>query len=248
VPAARALRTGYAVEILARAVARLRPHARPFRRHVDAVRSGNLGRVSARAALMNSTPSSAPEEWSLDRGFGAPALVANVGVQLGAALRVEASHSRGAWMREDVINIPAGARFEDYEQRIWGTEAVFAYGRTKLRGELFFDNWEVPNVADEPVDVSWYLEGEQDVPNGFTLAARYGQIHFMGLENVGPGEPSYGTGDAARWDYDVSRLQLGIAYRLARNGGIRAEGTFNNTDSPDRIRNNLGALQLWWEF
>ena len=150
-------------------------------------------------------------------------------------------------MRENVTGLPAGARAEDYTQQIWGAEAVFAYGRTKLRGEIFHDMWQVPNVRDEPADLSWYLEGEQDLAAGLAVAARYGRIHFMGLE-PGPGDPSYGSGLASRWDYDVSRLQIGAGYRLARNAGIRIEGTFNDTSGPHLVRNNLTALQLWWEF
>jgi adenylate cyclase len=209
--------------------------------------TGGAGRVSARVAVMNSAPSSAPEEWGLDRRFGAPGLVANVGVQVTPALRLEASHGRAAWMREGATNLPAGADFADYLQRIWGAEAVFALGRTKLRGEVFHDTWQVPNVQGEPKEVSWYLEGEQAVMGGVSLAARYGRIHFQTLD-PGPGAPGYGSGDASRWDYDVSRLQLGAAYRLARNAGLRGEMSLNDTAGPHRVRNNLTALQLWWEF
>jgi hypothetical protein len=183
----------------------------------------------------------------MDRGFGAPGLVANVGVQVMPALRLEASHSRAAWMREGAADLPAGSDFADYQQRIWGAEAVFALGRTKLRGEAFHDTWQVPNVPGEPRDISWYLEGEQGLPGGVSLAARYGRIHFLSLD-PGPGAPAYGPGDAGRWDYGVSRLQLGAAYLLARNAGLRADVALNRTAGPHRVRNDLAAIQLWWEF
>jgi class 3 adenylate cyclase len=209
--------------------------------------SGGVGRVSTRFALMNSVPSSAPEEWALDEGFTSPALVATVGAQLGPALRVEVSHSRGAWIHDDVGGLPPLSSAEDFEQRIWAAEAVFALGRTKLRGEVFRDSWEVPNVFDDAVDVSWYVEGEQGVAPGLAVAARYGRIHFMQLD-PGPTGQSYGSGDAARWDYGVSRLQLGAGYHIARNAGVRAEATLNGSVAPESPRNDLFALQLWWEF
>ena len=206
-----------------------------------------VGRVSGRAALMNSVPSSGPEEWGLEGGFDAPAVVVNVGAQLTPALRLEASHSRGPWLDEGVGGLPPLAGAEDFAQHIWAAEAAFALGRTKLRAEIFHDSWEVPNVSDDAVDISWYVEGEQVVATGFALAARYGRIHFMELES-GPGDPAYGSGDSARWDYGVSRLQLGAGYRVARNAGVRAEATLNGSASPQTLRDNLFSLQLWWEF
>jgi len=209
--------------------------------------TGGAGRLSARAALMNSAPSSEPEEWGLQRGFSAPSLVLNAGLQLLPSLRVEGSFNEGPWMRDAATGLPAGKKAEYYDQRIWGGEAVFTRGRSKVRGEVFHDTWRVPNVDSDVVDVSWYVEGESDVRRGLTLVARYGRIHFLELQGFEPGGHAWAA-DAAKWDYDVSRFQLGAAYRLARNAGIRVEAALNGTDGPRRVRNDLGALQFWWEF
>jgi hypothetical protein len=207
---------------------------------------GTVAGVDWRGAALNSAPSSEPDEWGLDRGMSAPSFVFNAGTQLSPAVRVELSYNRGPWLREDVTGLPDGWQASDYNQQIWGAEAVFKYGRTKLRGELFHDTWGVPNVGYGAVDVSWYAEAEQAVSPAFTLAARVGAIHFLkmsGGEGAGSGW-DYGT----PWDYNVRRLQLASGYRVARNAGIRAELMLNGTAAPLKPRDNLAALQLWWEF
>jgi class 3 adenylate cyclase len=209
---------------------------------------GSAGKVSWRAAAMNSAPSSEPEEWGLARGFSAPSYVASAGIQLHPALRLELSFDTGPWMTADATGLAAGADPSAYSQRIWGAEAIWKYGNNVLRGELFHDTWGVPNVGYNVVDLSWYAEAERTIVPGLTVAGRYGMIHFSALGDGYYAEPGLGTGDDAKWDYDVSRLQLSAGYRLARNAGVLAEMMFNDSASPESFRDNLLSLQLWWEF
>lgn len=213
---------------------------------------GDVGPVSLRGAVMNSAPSSEPEEWGLDRGFGAPSWIASAGMQLAVPLHVELSYNRGPWLREDVNALPAGADAADYDQVIWGAGAVLHAGGSTLRAEAFHDTWGVPNVGYGVVDVSWYVEAEHDVDRvtGLTVAARYGAIHFLDVAGSGSGTayPENGAGYGAGWDYDVSRLQIGAGYRLARNAGIRGEYAFNGSAARDDLRDDLFSVQLWWEF
>jgi hypothetical protein len=126
---------------------------------------------------------------------------------------------------------------------------VFKYGRSKLRGELFHDSWGVPKVGYDVVDLSWYVEAEQSVGTGITVAARLGGLHFMEMAGaVDTADPNYDASYAARWDYDVRRLQLAAGYRLARNAGVRGELMLNDVAGPLRPRSNLIAAQFWWEF
>lgn len=208
---------------------------------------GDVGPLSWRAGVMNSAPSSEPEEWGLARGFDAPSVVLNAGVQVIPALRVELSYDRGPWLRPDVAGLPAGASHSDYDQSIIGAEAVFKYGGTVLRGELFHDTWGVPNVGYGVVDVSWYAEAQQTLAAGFTLAARYGRIHFLPLEVEEWTSPD-GTEVSVPWDFDVGRLQLGAGWRMLRNAGVRAELSLNESRDPVERRNDLWSAQLWWEF
>jgi hypothetical protein len=61
-------------------------------------------------------------------------------------------------------------------------------------------------VADDPRDVSYYLELKTTLLAGLFVAARHNAVHFRELARA--------SGVADRWDYDVRRLQLGSGYRL----------------------------------
>ena len=214
---------------------------------------GAAGPVSFRAGAMNSAPSSEPEqwEWDVDR-MKHPSWVANVGVQVSPALRLEASYDRGPYLTTPLVgSLPAGAEPHDYVQEIYGAEMVLARGGTVLRGEFFADRWEVPNVDDDAWDYSYYVEAQTDVATGLYVAARYGAIRFNELDDLSGGTTGYGPslGDLARWDYDTRRIQLAAGYRVFRNAGIVAEYMLNHTDTPlGDPADNLLSLQLWWSY
>jgi class 3 adenylate cyclase len=200
----------------------------------------NLAGFSLRGATVTSAPAGAPRTWELDADAGlGSAWVVGIARQLGASLQVDLSWSRGPYLTEDVSGIPAGRAFDDYRQTILGVEAIYARGPFVLRGELFDDTWEVPNLDRDLGDLSWYVEGQWDVRAGLFAAARYGSTSFESVP---------GSGDEG-WDWDVRRIELAAGYRVARNLGIQAEVAFNRTPGAARDpSDDLAAIQLWWSY
>jgi hypothetical protein len=86
-----------------------------------------------------------------------------------------------------------------------------------VRGELFLDRWQVPNLSTDPRDVSWYIESSYDVTAGLFVATRWNEIRFNRL-------PFNGLAEA--WVYDVRRIRLrGLSLRAERRsaGGVRGQ-------------------------
>lgn len=209
---------------------------------------GSAGPAAYRVAVMNSAPSSEPESWGWDPDrLRHPSFVANVGLQVSPALRVEGSWNRGPYLEPTIEGaLDPGWAWHDYLQEIYGIETVYAVGRAVFRGEAFADRWEVPNVPEDAWDLSYYVEGQVDVGTGAHLAARWGEIRF---NELGAGGGYYGGGVDARWDYDARRLQLAAGYRVFRNAGIAAEYMLNHTDRPEGDPpDNLFSVQLWWQY
>ena len=72
------------------------------------------------------------------------------------------------------------------------------------------------------------------------MAARWGRIDFRPVSD--------GAGGMEDWDYDVTRYEGGLGYRLARNAGIIASA-FRNVEAAGGERDDdLVALRLWWAF
>jgi hypothetical protein len=198
------------------------------------------GPIVTRVAALGASPSSAPDAWKLDGDrLRHPTLVAGATLQLLPELRLGLAHARGPWLgRIEQGTLDAGASRFDYQQNIWNAEFVFARGRTTVRGELFVDRWQVPNLEQEPGDISWYLESMWKAGTGLFLAARWSEIRFDELDAATATEP---------WDHDVRRIQLGAGYRILRNIGVRLEYLRARTSTIDP-RDNLISLQMWWEF
>ncbi len=215
---------------------------------------GGLGDLSVRLAAMNSAPSSEPEAWAwnAERLRNAPSFVANMGYQPAPELRLEASYDRGPYMEPTFSGtLDPGRHWKDYVQEIWGLEAVFRRGRTGLRGEVFADRWDVPNVPDDAWDFSYYLEGEVTLAPGLFLAARFAEMRFNRIASAeGVAYGRYGDDIAGnRWDFDTRRLQIGAGYRLLPNVELRAEYMLNHTTRPGGDpADNLAAIQWWWQF
>jgi hypothetical protein len=205
-----------------------------------AMLSAGKGNLGLRAAVTSAAPSSAPDEWNLDSDrLRSPSVILGATLQVVPELRVGLAWNRGPYLAEiEEGPLPEGAETEDFVQETWNAEAVFARGRTTLRGELFINRWQVPNLDDDPRDLSWYLESRYSIAAGLFVAARWNEIRFNDLTLDGSAEP---------WDRDVRRIQLGAGYRILRNTGVRAEYVLNRTRSDDP-RDNLFAIQWWWAF
>ena len=210
---------------------------------VGVMASGGWKGVGVRAAVMNSAPSSEPHEWNaLGTGKHGPSYVAHLGVQLMPELSIGASYDRGGYLIDDPggAPLPAGAEIGDYVQELWGFEAAYARGPVEVRGELVLDRWEVPNVTDDPRDVSWYGEAKVKLSPGLFAAARYSAIRFDHLDD--------GLGNDVLWDYPVDRVQLAAGYRLSRTTELRAEYMLNSTDAPPHASDDLFSVRWSWSF
>jgi len=82
----------------------------------------SVGDVLLQLALMNSAPSSGPEQWGLERIFDRrPSVVAALGWQATAGLRFDAYYDRGPYMEEVVVGpLPAGTTPDDPVQELFG--------------------------------------------------------------------------------------------------------------------------------
>ena len=198
--------------------------------------SGALGPVAFRLALMNGPPSAEPSSWDLSGGLDQPSVVAHASVRPVAGLQIGASWDRGAYFEGD----GSEQLVPESTQEIFGLEVVFDRGPLTLRSEAFRGRWQAPGLTNDPRETSLYLEASRKLPGGFHAAVRWGAIWF--------GEVAAAEGDPERWDHDVHRWSVGGGYRIARNAGIKLELQTTSAAGPGDLRDDLFALQAWWEF
>lgn len=210
-----------------------------------ALTTAGLGPFGARFAVLGTAPSGEPETWELaGRRFRHPSLMAGVGYQIMPDLSIGVAWSRGPYLEPLTEGtLPAGSQISDFVQETAAVDAAYARGRTRFRAEFFFNRWEVPNLPEDPLDISFYVEGATRLVAGVFIAARYGEIRF---NRMGEGTTAARAGE--RWDLNQRRLQLGGGYRLVHNAELRAEYLVNQTTGMADPRDNLLSLQFWWAF
>lgn len=194
---------------------------------IGALAFGNLGKAAYRLAVMNSAPSSEPAAWDKWSDSPGPSYVAHVGYQLRPEVRLGLSYNRGPY-RDDGRN--------DH-QEIIGLELTATRGLVEVRSELLLDRWETPNVPDDPRDLSYYAELKWKLLPGLAAAGRYGKIHFNEIADD--------NGNPERWDYNISRWQLGALYNVTARIELRAEYMLNRGGTNDP-KDNLLSLQAAW--
>lgn len=204
--------------------------------------SGDFGKWSFRAAAMNSAPSSDPVQWKPDfKQTWNYSFVSHLGYRFSPELTVGVSFNYGPYSLGEIKEtLPDGYDINDYNQILWGINAVYTRGRLAVRAEWFHDTWEVPNVIDPPVDISYYLEISYKFLPGFYAALRYNGMHFNKI--------AYTNGETSKWDYDVQRLQAAVGYRFSPRLEVRAEYMWNRSTGPEDPKDNLLALQWIWQF
>lgn len=198
---------------------------------------------------MNSAPSSEPEAWGFDpERFRDPSWVAGLGVTLSPELRFGASYNRGPWLEEVTGGAPPpGFSRADYVQEIVSADVTFTRGPVMVRGEVIHDRWEVPNVADDPTDLGYYIEVQADLAAGVYVALRYAGLDFSFVDD-GLGAASSRTGGGAPWDHDMRRYEGSVGYRVARNAGVIASWSTQVQNESDDSDAQLMAVRLWWAF
>lgn len=210
-----------------------------------ALATAGLGPFGARLAVLGSAPSGGPESWELSaRRFRHPSIMAGVAYQIVPDLSAGVAWSRGPYLEPLTGGtLPAGSEISDFVQETAAVDAAYSRGRTSVRAELFFNRWDVPNLSEDPLDVSFYIEGVTRFFVGVFIAARYGEIRF---NRMGEGTTAARAGE--RWDLNQRRLQLGGGYRLVHNAELRAEYLVNQTTGMVDPRDNLLSLQFSWDF
>ncbi len=194
------------------------------------------GFLTFRLAAMNSAPSSEAEDWYAFETVEKVSLVGGVQAKVTPELTLGWSYNSGPYMRSDIGNGPDYAPDDGYTQSMWAADASFARGPVMLRGEFLHDSWYVPNLDDPAVDLGYTFEGQVDLAAGWSTALRYGRIDFREI------------GTSGEWDWDVTRWEAALGYRITLNAGIMASYAATSDPSPLDPEDNLFAIRLWWGF
>jgi hypothetical protein len=163
-----------------------------------------------------------PFEYSVGVTAGAPSwastthddnsgksVIGRVGFAPSPVIRVGVSGAYGPYLL-DALNpkLPPGHTVNDYHQKLLMADLELLVGHAELRAEAARNTWETPTVGDLGVDAG-YVELKYALSSGLYLAGRLDAEQFDTIRDS--------TGVEHPWDWNVTRLETGIGYRVTRD-------------------------------
>ena len=123
----------------------------------------------------------------------------------------------------------------DSTQQALGLDVEYSREYWLARGELIWNQWQVPTISRNLDAFSGFAEGTYKLSPGFFVAGRIDRLSFSRLP-VAIGTPT--------WDAPVTRLETGVGYYIRRN--FLAKGGYqHNWRAGGLVRSRgLAAVQL----
>lgn len=190
-----------------------------------------------------------PFEYALGAVAGAPgwgstakddnsgrSVLARVGIAPVPALRLGMSASYGPYLSQTLDpQLPPGHSVDDYAQKLVMADLEIEIAHVELRAEGVHNTWETPTLGDLDVD-GGYGELKVSTSSGAYLAGRFDIERF--------GKITSSSGDRYPWDWDVTRLEGGVGYRLTREATAKLvyqRTVLDVPDGDDRVLSIVGG-------
>ncbi len=153
-----------------------------------------------------------------------------------AGLILGGSAARGPYVSDEAlatVTFPAGD-VRSIQQAL-GLDVELSRDHWLVRGELIWNQWQVPTLAHSLDATSGFVEGSYKVSPGFFVASRFDRLNFGAL-------PS--SLNSPTWDAPVTRLETGAGYYIRRNFLAKLAYQHNWRDGGLIRSKGLVALQL----
>lgn len=123
-----------------------------------------------------------------------------------------------------------------------GGYAEYSFAYLQLHSEVIWEQWEMPFLRENTIDLlSGYLEASYKLSPQWYLAARVDRVQYSKIVNPADGLEQ-------TWGFDLNRIELGIDYRVIREGFIRLDYQATRYDEWSSHDVDLLALQFLFAF
>jgi hypothetical protein len=160
-------------------------------------------------------------------------------------LVVGASGARGPFVSRQAARAAVGGEEHGaFTQTAWGADVEYSRAYYVIRAETVFSQWTLPSIKAPYIDgplgaraVS--IEGRYKLRPGLYVAARGDHLGFDKVQ---------GSGNAATWDANVRRGEIGLGYSIQRNLLLKLSTQFDSRDGGRTRSSRLVAGQLVFWF
>jgi len=154
----------------------------------------------------------------------------------GAALTIGGSAARGAYVADAALaSATMVAGTSRSTQQALGLDAEYSRDHWMVRGELIWNQWQVPTLSQTLDATSAFVEGRYKISPGLFLATRIDRLGFSELAS---------SFETRTWDAPVTRLETGVGYYIRRNLLVKSSYQHNWRDGGLVTSRGLFAAQL----
>jgi hypothetical protein len=154
----------------------------------------------------------------------------------GASFALGGSGASGAYVADSALaNATVIAGTSRSRQQALGLDAEYSRDHWVVRGELIWNQWQVPTLSRTLDATSAFAEGRYKVSPGLFVATRIDHLGFSDLAASFTTRP---------WDASVTRLEAGAGYYVRRNLLAKATYQHNWRDGGPVTSRGLFAAQL----
>jgi len=190
---------------------------------------------------INISGSQRPFEYAIGLSAGTPSwgstqkddntghsVLGRIGFAPSPALRLGVSASYGPYLHDSLDpDMPPGKTVNDYAQRLFMADLEVQMAHVELRAEAMRNTWMTPTVGDLDVE-GGYAELKYSMSSGAYVAGRYDVERF--------GEIANSSGVDHTWDWNVTRVEGAVGYRIARDATAKLVYQWTQQDN-----DNAGA-------
>jgi len=202
---------------------------------------GRLGKFDYAFEVKNTSLSSRPEVWSVTATqFQNPTFSGRVGYSPNEAWNFGVSASAGPYLQPVAeATLPDGRSLDHYLELVVGEDLTYAWHHVQVWAEAYEARFEIPGVGNADT-VAYYVEAKYKFTPQFFGALRWNQQVFSPLD------VPYGADH--RWSRDVSRVDLGPAYRLTPHVQVKLQYSVEHQGADLGAWSELTAVQLTVRF
>jgi hypothetical protein len=176
---------------------------------------GAIGKLDYALELKNASLASRPDAWSpWQEYFDHPTLTGRVGYRPSATWAFGLSASSGSYLLDEAQPaLPSGDGRNDFQQKVLGLDARWAWRQFQLWGEVIASRFETPYAGDLEV-LSYYIEGRWKVHPRVWIAGRWGQQFCDEIDTP--------AGDVS-WDRQTWRAEVALGVKITRDLLLKAQ-------------------------
>ncbi len=172
--------------------------------------------------------------------FQNPTFSGRVGYSPSEAWNFGVSASAGPYLQPVAeATLPDGRSLDQYLELVVGEDLTYAWHHVQVWAEAYEARFQIPGVGNADT-AAYYVEAKYKFTPQFFGALRWNQQVFSPLD-----VPS---GADHRWSRDVSRVDIGPAYRLTPHVQVKLQYSVEHQGADLGAWSELTAVQLTVRF